>query len=60
MDADQPKRKILDPMFGRGKELSDMLRAEFGVPPDAIWFEVRFARDEAVTVKCEFFPRARD
>lgn len=42
---------------GRGKELCDMLRKELGVPESAVSFEVRFAVDECVKVKCEYMPR---
>jgi len=41
---------------GKGKELHDLLRRELGVPDRASWFEVRFARDEVVQVKCQYEP----
>lgn len=41
---------------GRGKELSDLLREELGIPKGVQSFEVRFARGEPVTVTCQYLP----
>lgn len=38
----------------RARELSDLLRKELGIPENVKWFEVRFAVDETVSVKCEY------
>lgn len=40
----------------RVRELMDQLRHELSVPDNAMWFEVRFAVNECVTVKCEYMP----
>lgn len=53
-------RLPLVPTNGKGKELADLLRAELGIPEGVKWFEVRFAVSEAVSVKLEYTPRARD
>jgi hypothetical protein len=47
----------LESQSGRGKELADMLREELGIPKGVQWFEVRFAMDEPVTVKCQYIPQ---
>lgn len=49
---------LMTPMKGRGKELCEMLRAELKIPDSVQWFEVRFHREEAVTVRCQYAPRA--
>ncbi len=51
--------KFLTPMHGRGKELCDMLRKELGIPEGARSFDVRFAYDDIVTVRCEYMPRSQ-
>lgn len=51
------KFEFLSARDGRGKEISDQLRAELKIPGSAKWFEVRFAVDEPVTVRCEYVPR---
>jgi hypothetical protein len=48
----------LVPMSGRGKELCDMLRKELGVPDGVREFEVRFAMNEAISVRCKYLPNA--
>lgn len=50
---------ILTPKAGEGKELCDLLRAALGIPPLVKSFEVRFAQDEPVSVKCEFIATAQ-
>jgi hypothetical protein len=47
-------------MYGKGRELNDLLRRELGIPAGVQWFEVRFGMDELVTVKCQYVPRPRD
>jgi len=39
-------KKVLLASSGRGKELADLLRLEFGIPPNVKWFEIRFALNE--------------
>jgi hypothetical protein len=48
--------KTLTAAHGTGKELSDLLRDELGIPKNVLSFEVRFAVDEPVTVRCEYLP----
>ena len=45
----------LKPHTGKGKELNDLLRRELRIPDSAKWYEVRFAAEELITVKCEYF-----
>jgi hypothetical protein len=52
----EAKQKHLLPNEGRGMELARLLRKELGIPEAAVWFEIRFALNELVSVKCEFFP----
>lgn len=47
---------VMLPKVGVGRELQKMLRERLGIPDRVRWFEVRFAMDEPVTVKCEFYP----
>ncbi|MBC7201935.1 MAG: hypothetical protein H5U29_00230 [Pusillimonas sp.] len=53
MNANQ---KVMTAMSGKGKELCDMLRREFGVPDRCTWFSVRFDHDDVVRVQCEYIP----
>lgn len=46
-------------MRGKGLELQQLLRKELGVPDKCQWFEVRFERDELVTVRCQYLPEDR-
>jgi hypothetical protein len=48
---------VLLPQGGRGAELRELLVRELGIPANLKWFEVRFAVNEVVTVKCEFYPK---
>jgi hypothetical protein len=48
--------KYLMTKEGRGRELMLLLSKELGIPAQSVWFEVRFAEDALVTVKCEYFP----
>lgn len=45
---------------GLGKELCDHLRKVLNIPEGVRWFEVRFAKDEAISVQCEYLPRQRE
>jgi hypothetical protein len=45
---------------GVGQELREHIERVLNLPPQMIGFELRFYRDEALTVKCEFYPQARD
>lgn len=45
------------PTKGKGKELQDLLRKELGIPEYVRWFEVRFAIDDPVIVRCEYTPK---
>lgn len=49
-------QKLIVPWGERGKELSEILIRELGIPDKTKWFEVRFALGEPVSVKCEFLP----
>lgn len=40
----------------RVQKLVTEMRELFGVPETARWFEVRFAVNELVTVRCEYVP----
>lgn len=51
--------KFLIPTDGKGKELQELLRRELGIPNTATSFEVRFAIDEVITVKCEYLAELR-
>jgi hypothetical protein len=42
---------------GKGKELCDLLRRELSIPDGVKSFEVRFAVDEVITVRCEYVPK---
>jgi RNase P/RNase MRP subunit p29 len=48
--------RTLSTTHGTGKELSDLLRDELGIPKNVISFEVRFAVGELVRVRCEYLP----
>ena len=47
---------LVCPDIGVGKEIQDFIRTRLEIPEHATSFEIRFAVDELVTVKCEFFP----
>lgn len=49
-------REVLNTVRGRGKELAELLLKELNLPVGTIAFEVRFAVDSDVTVKCEYLP----
>jgi hypothetical protein len=51
---------VLDPRSGKGKEILAYLTRELNLPRHPKWLELRFAIDEAVTVKCEFMPEATE
>ena len=53
-------KKILLASSGRGKELAELLRSEFGIPAEVKWFEIRFAINEPVTVTCQFIATAEE
>lgn len=40
-------------------ELFNLLAPVLGLPEACVWVELRMARDEMATVRCEFFPDAR-
>lgn len=48
--------KTLTAAHGTGKELCDLLRDELGIPKNVLSFEVRFAINEPVLVRCEYLP----
>jgi hypothetical protein len=52
-------KNIMLSTSGEGKELSDYLRRELGIPPGVTNFEVRFARNEPVVVKCEYLAQVK-
>ena len=45
---------ILISTSGKGKEICDYLREALNIPPNAIWFDVRFEVGAPVKVRCEF------
>lgn len=45
---------IMIPNSGPGAELRKILERELNLPKRLQWFEVRFAINEPVSVKCEF------
>lgn len=57
-NAEKKAQIILTTRTGKGKELCELLRRELGLPETVRWFEVRFSRDEPISVKCDFLPRA--
>ena len=60
-DANRTLAKpLMTPMSGKGKELCDLLRKELDIPGGVKSFEVRFAVEEPVTVRCEYVPRVQD
>lgn len=48
--------KVMTAMQGKGKDMSDLLRRELGVPARCTWFSVRFDHDDVVRVQCEYIP----
>lgn len=48
--------KAMSPTSGKGAEIRAYLEAALGLPPNLLWFDVRFALNEAVSVRCEFNP----
>lgn len=52
--------QMLTAAHGTGKELCDLLRDELGIPKNVLSFEVRFAVNEPVTVRCEYVPDEPD
>lgn len=51
------ENKVLSVMSGKGKELSDYLRRELGIPDNCYKFSVIFELDEAVRVEVGYFPK---
>lgn len=47
-------------MNPHAQELGQKLCEALGLPKHVIWLELRVAFDEAVTVKCEYFPERND
>ena len=45
---------ILISSRGKGKEICDYLREALNIPPNVIWFDVRFEPAAPVKVRCEF------
>jgi len=43
-----------------GQYIGSALLEALGLPPGTAWFELRCACDEAVTVKCEYYPAGGD
>ncbi len=58
--ANRRTMRVLTPQAGKGRELCDLLRKELGVPEYTKSFEVRFALDEVISVKCEYDAVERD
>jgi hypothetical protein len=50
---------LIVPSSEAGQRIVDFLRVELQIPRAVQWFEVRFAMDEAVTVKCEYMPEEK-
>ena len=51
--------KLLHTNSGKGKEIADYLRHELGLPETLISFEVKFERQELITVTCVYYPTER-
>lgn len=47
---------VMVPNAGKGAEIRKYLEDALGLPPNLVWFDVRFALGEVVTVRCEFQP----
>jgi hypothetical protein len=47
-------------MTPQTQDLGKKLCAVLGLPKRVLWFELRVAYDEAVTVKCEYHPESVD
>ena len=47
---------VMVPNAGKGAEIRKYLEDALGLPPNLVWFDVRFALSEVVTVRCEFQP----
>lgn len=47
---------VMVPNAGKGAEIREYLEAALGLPPNLLWFDVRFALGEVVSVRCEFNP----
>jgi hypothetical protein len=47
---------FMTPAGGKGAEIREYLEAALGLPPNLVWFDVRFAKGEVVSVRCEFNP----
>jgi hypothetical protein len=47
---------VMVPNAGKGAEIREYLEAALGLPPNLLWFDVRFALGEIVSVRCEFNP----
>ena len=45
---------VMVPKSGKGKEITDFLRRELGIPEGVQSFEIRIAMNEAITVKCQY------
>lgn len=45
----------LNSSSGQGAEIRALLEDALGIPKDSKWFEVRFAREEPISVTCEFY-----
>lgn len=43
-----------------GRHIGPALVEALGLPRNTAWFELRCAVDEAVTVKCEYYPAGSD
>lgn len=52
-------RNLLHTQSGKGKEIADYLRRELGLPEKLISFEVKFERQELITVTCVYYPTER-
>ena len=48
------------PHDGRGKELQELLRKEFGIPDHATRFSVEFRVNSAVVVSVDYMPVERE
>jgi hypothetical protein len=52
------RTSFMTPKFGRGKELADLLRVEFGMPEVVRSFSVHFDVDDVIVVRCEYLPKS--
>lgn len=51
--------QILIPESGPGAELREYIERTLNLPPQLVSFTLRFAKGEAITCVCDFYPHER-